>query len=372
MGIPMMKPAFYYDNYIISTLCLDKNEFIAMLINLASPADIVVFISKGIADTIHLPYLETYILLINLIFAVGNLWCIIIAMADPITITNLLKQNYWSLIKSRQTLMLVLTGIAGYLCQSLSSINWLSFLSLVGSLLITISGCTVLNMLFDRDIDRKMVRTSQRPLPAGQVSANTALFLGSALVVLGLVWSDILSMLYFGVILAGVVLHMGVYTLWLKRRSAWSILWGGIAGGMPILAGRAMAVGRIDALGVLLALVIVCWIPSHNLTLNALHQSDYLNAGIPTFLNTYGISGTYFMITFSSVLVALLVMVVCTLLGFSGLVFILLFSASLGLVGLGVFVWLKPSQNLIMVLYKYSSVFMMVSMLLLSLGGLMG
>jgi hypothetical protein len=78
------------------------------------------------------------------------------------------------------------------------------------------------------------------------------------------------------------------------------------------------------------------------------------------------------MITFSSLLVALLVMVVCTLLGFSGLVFILLFSASLGLVGLGVFVWLKPSKNLIMVLYKYSSVFMMVSMLLLSLGGLMG
>jgi hypothetical protein len=65
-------------------------------------------------------------------------------------------------------------------------------------------------------------------------------------------------------------------------------------------------------------------------------------------------------------------MVVGALLGLSGLILVLLFSASLGLVGLGVFVWIKPSQNMIMVLYKYSSVFMLASMGLLALGGLMG
>jgi protoheme IX farnesyltransferase len=242
---------------------------------------------------------------------------------------------------------------------------------LVGSLLVTISGCTMLNMLFDRDIDRKMVRTNQRPLAAGQLDTRIVMLISSMLVVLGLLWSAILSMRYFVVILAGVGLHVMVYTLWLKRRSAWSILLGGIAGGMPILAGRALAIGRIDLLGVLLALVIVCWIPSHNLTLNLLNLKDYLNAGVPTFPSTYGVTATYFMMTLSSLLVVLLMMVVSKQLGLTSLILAFLFSASLGLVSLGVFVWVNPSQKRIAILYKYSSLYMLFTMLLLLMGGLM-
>jgi protoheme IX farnesyltransferase len=292
-------------------------------------------------------------------------------MASPITTTNLLKENYWPLIKSRQTFLLALTGVAGYLCQPPSAINLLRLSGLVGTLLVTISGCTVLNMLFDRDIDRKMVRTSQRPLAAGRVTTRTALFLGSALIVLGLIWSATLTILYFAIILAGVGLNVLVYTLWLKRRSAWSILWGGVAGSMPILAGRVLAIGHIDLLGVLLALIIVCWIPSHNLTLGTLYSADYRNAGVPTFMNKYGMAATYFMMTLSNLLVALLIMVVCAQLGLSVSSLAFLFAASLGLVSLGVLVWLNPSQKLISVLYKYSSLYMLASMLLLSLSRLM-
>jgi len=127
-------------------------------------------------------------------------------------------------------------------------------MDVAGSLLVTISGCTVLNMVFDRDIDRKMERTRHRPLAAGQTSVRAATILGGTLIALGLLWALVLSTLFFVLILAGAFLDVLVYTLWLKRYSPWSIVWGGFSGGMPIMAGRALVVGRIDAAGLLLAL----------------------------------------------------------------------------------------------------------------------
>jgi protoheme IX farnesyltransferase len=198
---------------------------------------------------------------------------------------NQLKEHYWPLIKSRQTFLLALTGIAGYLSQRPVPMDWPRFAGLVGSLLITIGGCTVLNMVFDRDIDQKMARTRQRPLAAMQVNVQTAAWLGSVLIILGLAWALTLSVLYFALALAGVGLDVLVYTIWLKRRSAWSILWGGLSGGIPILASRALVISRIDATGLLMALAIVCWIPSHNLTLSMLYSEDYLNTSLyPPFL----------------------------------------------------------------------------------------
>jgi protoheme IX farnesyltransferase len=293
-------------------------------------------------------------------------------MASIIATANLLKVNFWPLIKSRQTFLLTLTGMAGYLCRKSAPLDWLQFIGLLISLLLTISGCTVFNMLLDRDIDRKMVRTRERPLASGRVSPGIGLLLGSLLVVSGLLVAASLSWLYFVLILTGVGLNVVVYTLWLKRRSAWSILWGGLAGGMPILAGSVLAVGRIDSLGVLLALVIVCWIPSHNLTLSTLFSEDYLEAGLPTFMNSYGGTAVNLMVTISSLLVAMLVMLVCSMLGLSGLVLAFMFAASLGLVSLGVVSWIIPSPKLTGFMYKYSSVYMLASMLVLSISGLVG
>jgi len=96
-----------------------------------------------------------------------------------------------------------------------------------------------------------------------------------------------------------------IYTLWLKRRTAWSIVWGGISGAMPILAGRVLATGHIDLVGILLALAILFWIPTHTLTFSIKFREDYSNAGIPTFPSTYGETFTRATIAISSVLAAL-------------------------------------------------------------------
>jgi protoheme IX farnesyltransferase len=291
-------------------------------------------------------------------------------MASLTTTATALKEQYLPLIKGRQTFLLALTGAAGYLCQPPAAAGWLQFTGLVGSLLATISGCTVLNMLFDRDIDEKMERTRHRPLAQGRVDGLTAGWLGGGLLVSGLLWAAWLSISYFMVILAGACLNLLVYTVWLKRRSAWSILWGGVAGGMPILAGRVLARGEMDLPGVLLALVIVCWIPSHNLTLGMLYSTDYRRAGIPTIPGTYGAAATHFLVALSSLLVSIIMLLVFIQLGLQGFILGLFIMLSVGLVSLATLCWVRPARKLLTVVYKFSSIYLLVSTLLLLFSGM--
>jgi protoheme IX farnesyltransferase len=283
---------------------------------------------------------------------------------------NQLKEHYWPLIKSRQTFLLALTGIAGYLSQRPVPMDWPRFAGLVGSLLITIGGCTVLNMVSDRDIDQKMARTRQRPLAAMQVNVQTAAWLGSVLIILGLAWALTLSVLYFALALAGVGLDVLVYTIWLKRRSAWSIFWGGLSGGIPILASRALVISRIDATGLLMALAIVCWIPSHNLTLSMLYSEDYLNASLPTFLNVYGLATTRATVVLSSLFSIILMMAAFIRLNLSLPLFSVFGVSSLGLVGMAVYIWASSSRRAVGALYKYSSFYMLAAMVLLLLAAI--
>lgn len=291
-------------------------------------------------------------------------------MASLATTAIVLKERYLPLIKGRQTILLALTGAAGFLCQPPPVFSWLSFTCLLGSLLATISGCTVLNMLFDRDIDAKMERTSHRPLPDGRVRGFAAGVLGGVLLVIGLVWAAWLSIPYFTIILAGAGLNVLVYTVWLKRRSAWSIVWGGVAGGMPVLAGRVLAIGRVDLLGMLLALVIVGWIPSHNLTLGMIYSADYHRAGIPTILGTYGAAVTHFLVACSSLLVSLIMNLVFIQLRLPAPILGFFITLSAGLVCLAGLCWAHPSQKLLGVVYKYSSIYLLASTLLLLISGI--
>ena len=154
---------------------------------------------------------------------------------------------------------------------------------MIGSLFLAISGSTVLNMAYDRDIDSVMKRTCWRPLPSGQVSVREAVLLGSILSALGVGWALALAPLYGAVVFAGLFFDAVVYTAWLKRRTPYAILIGGLAGGMPVLAGRVLAIGYIDAVGVMLALGVLLWIPTHIMTFSMRHFDDYRAAGIPTF-----------------------------------------------------------------------------------------
>lgn len=282
-----------------------------------------------------------------------------------------LKHQYGSLIKSRQTLMLALTGLAGYLSYFSRDLNLSVLVQLLGSQLLTISGCTVLNMLIDRNLDRKMMRTCHRPLATGKVSGRRAATLGGGLLILGLSWSFTLSWLYFLLACVGAIGDVLVYTLWLKRRTSWSIVWGGIAGGIPVLAGRSLAVGQVDTVGLLLALAVVFWIPSHNLSLGMLHAQDYLQAGIPTFHCVYGYPVARIAVIVSSLLTAFTMAIAYIHLRYPSLAVLLLTCLSLGWVGLAIENSKHPSSSALSRLYKSSSLYLMGIMLILILDGVL-
>jgi protoheme IX farnesyltransferase len=197
-------------------------------------------------------------------------------------------RTYWALIKGLQTGLLLITGLAGYTSMRSPGTTWPVLLALVGSLFLAISGCTMLNMVFDGDIDAKMKRTAQRPLPSGQIDPNQALLVGLSLSWLGVGWAFALGSRYGAVLLAMLFLDVVVYTIWLKRRTPCSILWGGIAGGMPVLAGRVLGTGQIDLIGLLLSLAVLLGIPTHIMTLGLKYADDYRQAEVLTFPNLYG------------------------------------------------------------------------------------
>jgi protoheme IX farnesyltransferase len=277
---------------------------------------------------------------------------------------------YWPLIKSLQTSLLLSTGLAGYMSARCPVMHWYTFLSLSLSLFLSIAGSTVINMWYDRDLDAKMKRTCNRPLASGQIAPTEALRLGLVLSVLGVGLAVVMQPLYGLVVFAGLFFDVVIYTIWLKRRTAWSILWGGISGAMPILAGRVLGMGRLDSVGIILSLAVLFWIPTHILTFAMRNNDDYRVAKVPTFASVYGFKFTQTAIAISSVFAALAIGTGGILIGIQwGFVRVLAVMSS-GLLLLAVTSLLHPSDRMNFGLFKYASLYMLSAMILLSVGAL--
>jgi heme o synthase len=276
-------------------------------------------------------------------------------------------RQYWRLIKSLQTGLLLLTGLAGYMSARCPFTSWQMLLALAGSLFLAISGSTVLNMWYDRDIDARMQRTQQRPIPSGQVSPQEALRLGLILAVAGTGWAVAIDPLYGLVVFAGLFFDVVVYTIWLKRRTPWAIVWGGISGGMPVLAGRALGTGQIEWIGLALSLAVLFWIPTHILTFNIRYRDDYDRAGVPTFPSLYGEPATRALIALSSVIAAVMMGVAAYGIGLTIGYLRLMVVLSGGLFLLAGSSLLRPSERVNFGLFKYASLYMLGAMLLLML-----
>ncbi len=271
---------------------------------------------------------------------------------------------YWPLFKSLQTGLLVSTGIAGYVSARCPVFHLPAIAGLLVSLLASVSGSTVLNMWWDRDIDARMGRTHHRPLAAGTIDPNEALRLGLLLSILGVGLAALMDPLFGLIIFAGIFFDVVVYTIWLKRRTCWSIVWGGIAGGMPILAGRTLGLGEVDWIGVLFSLSILFWIPTHILTFSMRYHEDYQAAGVPTFPSTYGFASTRLAIAASSLLAAMAMGFSAWGIGMAWGFLRLLGVLSLGLLLLAIAVLIKPTERANFGLFKFASIYMLAAMLL--------
>ena len=272
---------------------------------------------------------------------------------------------YWPLIKSFQTGLLIITGVAGFMSTRCPFQNWQMVLAVAGSLFLAVSGSTVLNMWYDRDIDAKMERTKKRPLPAGEIPPREALILGLVLSLLGVSWAVAIDPLYGLIVFAGLFFDVIIYTIWLKRRTPWSIVWGGIAGAMPVLAGRALGTGQIEWIGITLALGVLFWIPTHILTFSMRYRADYERAGVPTFPSVYGDRVTQIVIAISSVLAAIMMGIAAYGIGLTVGYLRLMAVLSTGLLLLAVSSATRPSESTNFGLFKYASFYMLSAMIML-------
>jgi len=239
-------------------------------------------------------------------------------------------------------------------------------IALIG-MLFAVSGTTSLNMVFDRDIDSVMNRTKNRPIPKGIISPKAASVFSWVLIIGGSLLNVWISWLYALVIAAGVFFDFVIYTVWLKRKSPWSIVFGGLSGGMPILAGRVLVTGEIDLIGVLLVFAILLWIPTHILTLAMNHSEDYKLAGVPTFPNVFGFNTARNFIAITNVVAAGIILSVAYLLDMGQSSIISLRIGSLIMIILSGRLIFKPSKEANFLLFKYASLYMAGAMLIYAL-----
>jgi heme o synthase len=158
---------------------------------------------------------------------------------------------------------------------------WLVLTTCVGGYL-SAGGANALNMYLDRDIDALMHRTERRPLVTGMVSPREGLVFGLTLAVGSTLWFGLLvNWLSAALSLGALLFYVVVYTMLLKRRTSQNIVWGGIAGCMPVLIGWSAVKNEVSWAAVVLFLVIFFWTPPHYWPLSMKVKDDYKRVGVP-------------------------------------------------------------------------------------------
>ncbi len=214
------------------------------------------------------------------------------AQADGAGRAAIAFRDVLALAKPRITLMVVITAAGGlYLTRRVPGGEALSAATIVSTLLgcaLIVSGANALNMYIERDVDRHMDRTKNRPLPAGRMSPRVALWFGVAVSAIAIpilaIGANPLTALL--AIIAN-LLYVLAYTP-LKQHSAYALHVGAIPGAIPPLLGWTAGTNRIDAAGIVLFGILFLWQIPHFCAIALFRKADYARAGIQVLPNTVG------------------------------------------------------------------------------------
>jgi protoheme IX farnesyltransferase len=203
------------------------------------------------------------------------------AVAQPRGLVQVLR-DYLSLLKLRIVLLLDATAVGVMIPAGHGHPRLVSVIAVLLGGTFAAGGAHAINCWFDRDIDAEMNRTRRRPLPDGRIPAGHALVLGIALNVLAfaVLWAGA-NLLAASLALAGTLIYVFVYTIWLKRSTPQNIVIGGSAGAIPPLVGWAAATGTIDLTALAMFAVVFFWTPPHFWALAQVIKADYARARIP-------------------------------------------------------------------------------------------
>jgi heme o synthase len=191
-------------------------------------------------------------------------------------------RGYLALTKPRIIELLLVTTVPTMVvaARGLPS-GWLILTTLVGGALAA-GGANAANMYVDRDIDRVMRRTRDRPLVTGIVTPRAALVFAAGLEVVAFadLWTFV-NLLSAVLALSATLFYVFVYSVWLKRTSSQNIVIGGAAGAVPTLVGWSAVTGRLDWAPLVLFAVIFVWTPPHFWALAMRYRDDYAAAEVP-------------------------------------------------------------------------------------------
>jgi protoheme IX farnesyltransferase len=191
-------------------------------------------------------------------------------------------RTYLNLTKPRIILLLLVTTVpAMVLAERGIPSPWLIAATLLGGT-IAAGGANAINQYLDRDIDEIMSRTRGRPLPTHAIEPGRALTFGVVLSVTSFVFLTVtVNLVAAGLAASAIVFYVGVYTMWLKRRSPQNIVIGGAAGAVPALVGWAAVTGTVSWPAVVLFAIVFVWTPPHFWALSLRFEGDYAAAGVP-------------------------------------------------------------------------------------------
>lgn len=230
-------------------------------------------------------------------------------------------KSYLQLIKPGITLSNTLTALAGFfLAASLAPFSLTALIGGVAGTALVIASACVINNIIDRDLDKRMKRTSRREIASGTITLRNALVFG---IVLGLIGFGLLlalaNVLTFVLGAVAYIWYVVIYGV-AKRTTAWSTLIGGVPGALPPVAGYTALTGSLDMAAMTLFLILFFWQIPHFYAISMFRRDDYAKAKLPVWAVRFGLKKTKLHILLSAILFALTVPLL-TVFGYTGIVY---------------------------------------------------
>jgi protoheme IX farnesyltransferase len=324
----------------------------------------------------HLVFLHgvtTFALWVSLLLLVYVSNMLAVDKADtPKLDTRQRARDFFALSKPLIVGLLLITTYGGLV---IGAQEWPSFHLTMWTLLggaLAAGGSSALNQYIDRELDKNMQRTAQRPLAQGRLTDAEGLSFGLAL---SLTSYYILACFVNGLAallsLAGIIYYVILYSLWLKKATVQNIVIGGGAGAIPPMVGYAAATGQLDWTAWILFAIIFMWTPPHFWALAIVRMKDYKNAGVPMMPVVRGE-----METRRQILIYTIELVVVTLLlpilNLAGTVYLI---SSLVLGGALIYaawaVWKQGGNKVAWRMYKWSSTYLVFIFLAIMIDAVM-
>lgn len=284
-----------------------------------------------------------------------------------------MKKYYLSLIKPNIVIGNTMSAIGGFFVASKTHINVILLINMVIGISLIIAASCIFNNIIDRDIDAIMQRTKHRILARKTTTLflRTSILYATILIIFGFLFlSFTKNLLIISLTVIGVLTYVGIYSLWMKRKSIYSIIIGSISGSMPPVIGYCTVTNTVDIGAIILLIMFSLWQIPHSYAITILRLDDYKIALIPTFPIEKGI-----LITIHHMIIYIIGFIITTILlttmGYTSYIFLSIISSiNLFWLCIGLYGYIYINNNILLwakQMFLFSIVVIMTINLLLPL-----